>query len=326
MYVSEGDCILNCSHGATSCTPKFDGWVCNCIAPWNWESSCNTDFYNDYYTISVVYIVLGILFTIPGFLLFSSEIFFQIKKKNSRNATFIAKTFAALFAIIRIYHYADIAAALVYKTYSTPIALTQILFWLPDGLGISVYFLTTIMWLDMASSLKHLSTEKSKRFILARNIYIIGTIVFMVGGIVTSCLLVLANSLFYLIYDIWISVPLLVTVFFCLINIYHLSSQLHSIEVQLKGTMKYKNNILAIISIWFIVVIVVLVIYILVYPYFTTMAYFHLFHFILRALELIEHYLFFAILQQYVFKTTYKVPTTSTLSSLPPTPSYSVSF
>eukprot|EP01124_Arcella_intermedia_P016023 TRINITY_DN2255_c0_g1_i1.p1 TRINITY_DN2255_c0_g1~~TRINITY_DN2255_c0_g1_i1.p1 ORF type:complete len:323 (-),score=51.75 TRINITY_DN2255_c0_g1_i1:98-1066(-) len=320
MFETEGDCNSNCTvHSQPPCIHLRDGWICNCMSPWNWETRCHTDFYNDYQQISLAYALFGFIILIPGILLYCIEISLHIYfKRKVKNLAFIAKILTLLFGLCRLYHYGDVSNALVTHTYPTSIdslALGQIFFWLPDLFGLVVYFIFTIMWLNLVLTMKNMSTETTLAYTLARNIYMIVTVVLIIGGIILAGLLVLANPIFYILYVVWIGVPLVVSVLFCLINVYKLHYQIKNMDDAIKEELKRKNLLLTIISLLFLITFVDLVATIL-YGLFThNYKAYHAFQFSLRAEELILFYLFFIFVQRFIARFFRKFQTTSSAVS-----------
>eukprot|EP01124_Arcella_intermedia_P009614 TRINITY_DN16287_c0_g1_i2.p1 TRINITY_DN16287_c0_g1~~TRINITY_DN16287_c0_g1_i2.p1 ORF type:complete len:113 (-),score=20.85 TRINITY_DN16287_c0_g1_i2:95-406(-) len=103
MFANESECVANCTVNvyAVPCVEIGKGWVCACLEPGNWESLCRGDIYNDYYALSLTYIIVGLLLTIPGTILFLLDLGIQFKREPKINVIFIAKFVSILFGICK---------------------------------------------------------------------------------------------------------------------------------------------------------------------------------------------------------------------------------
>eukprot|EP01124_Arcella_intermedia_P009613 TRINITY_DN16287_c0_g1_i1.p1 TRINITY_DN16287_c0_g1~~TRINITY_DN16287_c0_g1_i1.p1 ORF type:complete len:353 (-),score=65.23 TRINITY_DN16287_c0_g1_i1:14-1045(-) len=305
MFANESECVANCTVNvyAVPCVEIGKGWVCACLEPGNWESLCRGDIYNDYYALSLTYIIVGLLLTIPGTILFLLDLGIQFKREPKINVIFIAKFVSILFGICRIAHYCEIANTLHIGHYHPPdaiIKVSSIFYWIPDVLGIVVYFMITIMWLNLLLTLKNMSSEETNHYRIARNVYLISSVIYIIGGIILACLLGLVKMVFYLIYAAWIGIPLVITVLYCCINIVKLSYELESVEKSLRETMRRKNWNLGMISLVLLCCFIELVVFqIYFFITFSPLSY-HVFSLVLRLLELVAFYLYLVFLQKHL--------------------------
>eukprot|EP01124_Arcella_intermedia_P009054 TRINITY_DN15837_c0_g1_i1.p1 TRINITY_DN15837_c0_g1~~TRINITY_DN15837_c0_g1_i1.p1 ORF type:complete len:341 (+),score=55.67 TRINITY_DN15837_c0_g1_i1:62-1084(+) len=321
MFANKSDCWANCTLkvNAVPCVEISEGWICLCVYPGNWETYCKTDYYNDYMGISIAYVVLGFLLTIPGIMLFSLDLILQFKHEPIINFTFITKFFAIIFGVCRFGHYCEIANTIVdgkYNLSGTLYLVSSVFYWIPDVLGIVIYFMITVMWLNLLLSLKNMSLQETNFYTIARNVYLVSSVIFIIGGVTFSVLLTLDKKILYFLFAAWIGIPLFITVFFCIYNICKLSIILETVEENLRRRMNKKNINLVLISIFLLFAFLELVTFQMYYFVTYDPVSYQLFSFILRLLELIVFYLFLIFLQKHLllFFGFQRTPTTKSTS------------
>jgi len=164
------------------------------------------------------------------------------------------------------------------------------------------------MWLNLVLTLSNMSNEQSTHYKTARHIFMIIIAIFIPGSIILSALLgYYFTELVYAIYLIWVAIPVIGTVIYCLYHVKILRNELGILLPPDQGgsnvdevavLVQGRNNILGVISILNIVEFLVSVLIALAslgtpWDLLATNT-------VLRTIETIEFYLYFAFTQNFI--------------------------
>jgi len=177
----------------------------------------------------------------------------------------------------------------------------QLAIWLDAIIGVIIYFLCTIMWLNLVLALKNMSTKKTAEYKIVLHIYIITTSIFSIGALVLTVLTLQRNRIVYVLLAIWVSVPVFASGIYGLSQVIFLRRELakSTIDDKVIEFVKSKNWLLAIISFIYFIGIGLMGAVLFNEDAFDPWYYLG-FNFILRVLEIIIYYMFFFWMQQFV--------------------------
>eukprot|EP01124_Arcella_intermedia_P026016 TRINITY_DN4795_c0_g3_i1.p1 TRINITY_DN4795_c0_g3~~TRINITY_DN4795_c0_g3_i1.p1 ORF type:complete len:333 (+),score=58.89 TRINITY_DN4795_c0_g3_i1:112-1110(+) len=316
MFRSEEECLSNCTN-LIRCTSTPAGWDCVCSGYYAANTLCKESTFSLYPLPWGIYSAMGYLLVLPAVFFVIVEMYLQYKETTYKKQTFLGKFFLLLFGICRIYHFSSILyLSFKQREFSTALAIVNnVIFWLGVVLGIITFLMSIIMWFNLILSLSHLSSESSREFKLSKRIFVVVTVVFAPVGIVLAGLIPLGD-VFFVVYVIFIAIPVIISVLFCFIQVCRLHALLSetSLSDDLKNTFLRKNYLLGSISILMFLAIACLVVFFIFYEKSRNDLIYVVGSYVVRGFEIALYYLFIGFYQVYLEKwtTTAKSTTSQT--------------